>query len=57
MINGQCFRLHVCLLFHRNEEFYNDIATSVQTHTKEILKEKNEILRRLEEIEGAEQQV
>ncbi|XP_065889776.1 uncharacterized protein [Dysidea avara] len=39
-----------------NEEFYNDIATSVQTHTKEILKEKNEILRRLEEIEGAEQQ-
>ncbi|XP_065889775.1 uncharacterized protein [Dysidea avara] len=39
-----------------NEEFYNDIATSVQIHTEEILNERNEILQRLEEIKGAQQQ-
>jgi len=44
-------------LFHRNEEFYTDIATNVQIHTREIINERNEILRRLEEIERAEQQV
>ena len=41
----------------RNEEFYNDIATNVKIHTEEILNERNEILQRLEDIEGAKQQV
>ncbi|XP_065889777.1 uncharacterized protein [Dysidea avara] len=39
-----------------NEEFYNDIATNVKIHTEEILNERNEILQRLEDIEGAKQQ-
>jgi len=45
------------ILSHRNEELYTDIATSVQFHTKEILRERDEILQRLEEIERAEQLV
>ncbi|XP_065890947.1 uncharacterized protein [Dysidea avara] len=45
-----------CNVNSQNEEFYNDIETSVQIHAEEILNERNEILQRLEEIKGAEQQ-
>lgn len=42
---------------YRNEEFYTDIATTIDTCTKEILDERNEVLRQLEEIEEAQKQV
>ena len=41
----------------RNEKIYNDIAATVDTYTKEILEERSEVLRRLEEIEEVEKQV
>jgi len=42
------------IVFHRNEEFHDDITTSVQIDSEEIVNEK---LQQLEEIEGAQQQV
>jgi len=42
------------IVFHRNEEFHDDNRTSVQIDTKEIV---NEIVEKLEETEGAQQQV
>ena len=42
---------------YRNEEFYTDIATTIDASTKEILDERNEVLRQLEEIEEAQKQV
>ena len=42
----------LCIVFHRSEEFHDDIKTSVDT--KEIV---NEIFEQLEETEGAQQQV
>ena len=38
------------IVFHRNEEFHDDITTSAQIDTEEIVNE-------LEETEGAQQQV
>ena len=42
------------IVFRRNEKFHDDITTSVQIDTEEIVNEK---LQQLEEIEGAQQQV
>ena len=42
------------IVFHRNEEFHDDITTSVQIDTEEIV---NEVIQHLGETEGAQQQV
>ena len=42
------------IVFHRNEEFHDDITTSVQIYIEELL---NEVVQQLEETEGAQQQV
>ena len=44
----------LCIVFHRNEEFHDDITTAIQIDTEEIV---NEIVQQLEETEGAQQQV
>ena len=41
----------MCHIFYSNEETYYDIATAIEIQTREILKEREEILQRLEDIE------
>ena len=42
------------IVFHRNEEFHDDITTSVQIYIEEFL---NEVVQQLEETDQAQQQV
>ena len=52
-IGNMCmFTLYI--VFHRNEEFHDDITTSVQIYIEELL---NEVIQQMEEVEGAQQQV